>query len=310
TMLFDITRQMWSDELLECFGIPKAILPEIVTSSGGTIRTSQKYGSVPVSGIAGDQHASLFGHMCFSPGMAKCTYGTGTFVVMNTGATPALSQSGLLTSPAWTTPSAINYTLEGAVLVSGSAVQWLRDGLGIISSAAEIEALAESVPDADGVVFVPALTGLGAPEWDPDARGLMIGLSRGTTSAHIARATLDAIAAQVAVLTGLMATDANHALTELRVDGGASRNNLLMQIQADLAGVPVTRSTMTETTAFGAALLAGLGVGLWSGPEAITPLRHIDRQFDPAISVDQRHERLTTWHRAVQRALGWAAAAS
>jgi glycerol kinase len=237
--------------------------------------------------------------------MAKSTYGTGSFVVMNTGARPATSTSGLLTSPAWSLPPDDPFALEGAVLVSGAAVQWLRDGLGIIGSAQGIEPLAKTVPDSGGVVFVPALTGLGAPEWDSDARGTILGITRGTTAAHLARATLEAIASQVAALTGLMSAESDLELSQLRVDGGAARNDLLMQMQADLLGVPVCRSAITETTALGATWLAGLGQGIWSDTVELAAHWRSDRQFDPQMSADERLSRLDRWRRAVERSRGW-----
>jgi len=305
TMLFDIHRREWSSDMLDRLEIPPEILPTVVPSSGRLATSSERYGSVPIAGIAGDQHAALFGQACFKPGMAKSTYGTGSFVVMNTGARPATSMSGLLTSPAWSLPPDDPFALEGAVLVSGAAVQWLRDGLGIIGSAQEVERLAKTVSDSGGVVFVPALTGLGAPEWDSDARGTILGITRGTTAAHIARATLEAMASQVAALMSLMSAESDLELTELRVDGGAARNDLLMQLQADLLGVPVCRSAITETTALGAAWLAGLGQGIWSDTVELAAHWRSDRRFDPQMSADERLSRLDQWQRAVERSRGW-----
>jgi glycerol kinase len=306
TLLFDIHAGCWSEELSDAFGVPPQLLPHVVPSAGNLAKTGPEFGSVPIAGIAGDQHASLFGHGCFAPGMAKCTYGTGAFTVMNTGAEAADSQSGLLTSPAWNIQGKTTFGLEGAVLVSGSAIQWLRDGLGLISSSHEIEALAASVPDSGGVVFVPALTGLGAPEWDADARGTIVGITRGTTREHIARAALDGMAAQVAALTDLMQRDSGQTLAELRVDGGASRNDLLMQLQADLTGVPVARSAQLETTAFGAAMLAAIGVGLHRSLDQVAVARTADRIFTPRITEDMRVQRMRIWNEAVTRSRGWA----
>lgn len=306
TMLFDIHANQWSAALAEEFNIPMAILPTVVDSAGHIATTSSAFGSRPIAGVAGDQHASLFGHGCFTPGMAKCTYGTGAFAVMNTGEVASESRSGLLTSPAWSIDGREQFGLEGSVLVAGSAVQWLRDGLGIIRESGEIESLAASVDDAGGVVFVPALTGLGAPEWDAEARGTIIGITRGTEKGHIARATLDALAAQVASLTDLMQVDSGLPLAELRVDGGAARNDLLMQIQADLTGVPVARSSQLETTAYGAAMLAAVGAGLLPSLDKVAERWSADRVFEPAISADQRESRMRIWRDAVTRSRGWA----
>jgi glycerol kinase len=257
--------------------------------------------------MAGDQQAALFGQACLVPGMAKNTYGTGCFALMNTGTRPAASQSGLVTTVAWSGPRGAAYALEGSIFIAGAAIQWLRDGLGIIAKASDIEALAASVPDAGGVHFVPALAGLGAPYWDPRARGTVLGITRGTTRAHLARATLEAIACQSADLIGAMAADSGIALKELRVDGGATASDLLMQLQADLLGVPVVRPRVTETTALGAAYLAGLGVGFWKDTDEIAALWARERVFEPAMARGEAQGRLAAWRRAVERSRDWAA---
>jgi glycerol kinase len=261
---------------------------------------------LPIAGIAGDQQAALFGQTCFAPGDTKCTYGTGSFVLTNTGEHVTTSASGLLSTVAWQAPDGQRtYALEGAVFVTGAAVQWLRDGLGIIPSARESETLAGSVPDSGGVVFVPALTGLGAPDWDPYARGTIVGITRGTTAAHLARATLEAIAYQVRDVTSLIVADAEMSLTSLRVDGGASANDLLCQLQADQLQVTVDRPRVVETTALGAAFLAGLGAGVWADTEELRHTWQLDAQFDPQpLDDDSGYAR---WRRAVERAKGWAA---
>jgi glycerol kinase len=259
-----------------------------------------------VAGIAGDQQAALFGQACHRPGMAKNTYGTGCFLLMNTGANPAASKNRLLTTVAWQREGRVSYALEGSVFIAGAAIQWLRDGLGLIARAADIDALASSVPDSAGVVFVPALSGMGAPYWDPHARGTIVGITRGATKAHLARATLEAIAFQSAELIEAMAADSGIALTELRVDGGATASNLLMQIQANLLGVPVVRPRVTETTALGAAYLAGLATSFWKDEAEIAALWARDRVFEPALSRDAAAEQLSHWKRAVERARGWA----
>jgi len=307
TMLFDIRAQVWSDQLLQLFDVPRAILPEVVDSIGGGIETDPSIFGAPllISGIAGDQHAALFGQVCFSPGEAKNTYGTGSFLLMNTGAAPAESHRKLLTTLAWRDRGATTYALEGAIFVTGSAVQWLRDGLGIIGDAREIEQLAESVDSSGGVVFVPALTGLGAPDWDPSARGVILGLTRGTSRAHLARAALEGIAAQTSGLFEVMREDSGVTLSELRVDGGASRNNLLMQIQADVLGVPVVRPRITETTAIGAAYMAGLGAGIWRSMEEIRGMWQEERRFLPAMSDERRAFMRDRWREAAARARDW-----
>jgi glycerol kinase len=308
TMLFDVFAREWSPELLADLAVPAAMLPAVVPSAGfvGTALPGHFGVGMPITGIAGDQQAALFGQTCFAPGEAKNTFGTGSFLLMNTGQTARRSAHRLLTTIAWQLADRVDYALEGAVYVSGAAVQWLRDGIGIIDSAAAVEPLAASVPDAGGVTFVPALTGLGAPHWDPGARGTLLGLTRGTTAAHVARATLDAIAMQTRDVTDAMTVDAGIPLASLRVDGGAARNDLLLQIQADLLGAPVVRPRNVETTAVGAAFLAGVGCGLWSGTDALAARWQVDRVFEPRISDDEREARYAVWRRAVDRSLGWA----
>ena len=306
TLLYDLHAADWSDELLALFGIPRAVLPRIVPSSGAIGEIELEGRRLPLAGIAGDQQAALFGQACFAPGMAKNTYGTGCFLLMNTGERPQPSASGLLSTAAWTLAGPDGaprraHALEGSVFVAGAVVQWLRDGLGLIRSAAEVETLARSVPDAAGVFLVPAFTGLGAPWWDPDARGAMFGLTRGTTAAHLARAALESIAFQSADLLAAMQRDAAEPLAELRVDGGASANDLLMQFQADLLGVRVVRPKVLETTALGAACLAGLATGYWEDAAALTARWQVDRVFEPAMSRDEAAARMAGWHDAVAR---------
>lgn len=307
TLLFNIHTQQWDEELLALLDIPKSLLPRIVPSSGIVGRTREDLFGAPIAiaGIAGDQQAATFGQACHRPGMAKNTYGTGCFMLMNTGKQAIASRNNLLTTIGWTIDRRTDYMLEGSVFNAGAAVQWLRDGLGIIQSSEEVEALALSVPDTGGVFFVPAFAGLGAPYWDAYARGTMVGISRGTTKAHIARATLASIAYQSADVLEAMQKDAGIRLTELRVDGGAARNNLLMQFQADVLGVPVVRPIVTETTALGAAYLAGLAVGYWRSQDEIASQWQVQRRFEPMMSVDERSQRLTDWRRAVQRAQQW-----
>ena len=308
TMLFDIREMIWSDELLDIFDIPKNMLPEVVPSSGVCATTCKTVlpAEIPIAGIAGDQHAALFGQLCTRPGMGKNTYGTGCFVLMNTGEAPMDSPHELVSTLAWQTQNERAYALEGSIFVSGAVVQWLRDGLGIIRASEDVEELAMTVSDSDGVLFVPAFTGLGAPYWDPHARGTLIGITRGTSSGHIARAALEAIALQSVDVIRAMEADAGIKLGELRVDGGAAANNLLMQIQANLLGVPVVRPKVTETTALGAAYLAGLGVGVWSSHEELAHHWQEDRRFEPQISADEADARLHEWHRAVGRSRDWA----
>jgi glycerol kinase len=305
TLLYDLHRGDWSDALLELFGVPRALLPQIVPSSGPIADVVLEGRRIPLAGIAGDQQAALFGQGCFEHGMAKNTYGTGCFLLMNTGSRPRESVSGLLATAAWTlaTPAGPQptFALEGSVFVAGAVVQWLRDGLGLIARADEVEALAASVPDTAGVHLVPAFAGLGAPWWDPDARGALLGLTRGTHRAHVARAALESIAFQSADLLQAMQRDAHEPLTELRVDGGASANDLLMQFQADLLGVPVVRPKVLETTALGAACLAGVATGFWEDPHALARHWQVDRRFEPRMSRDDALSRLDRWHAAVTR---------
>ena len=313
TMLFDIHRQCWDADLLALFRIPAAVLPEVVATSGVLGETAPELfgAAIPIGGLAGDQQAATFGQACLAPGSAKNTYGTGCFLMLNTGAQPVASRHRLLTTLGWRIgdpPGArTDYMLEGSVFIGGALVQWLRDGLGLIERAADIEALAGSVPDSNGAVLVPAFAGLGAPYWDGYARGILVGLTRGVTRAHIARAALDAIALQTVDLVDAMNKDGAGPLTELRVDGAAARNDLLMQIQADLLGVPVIRPRQTETTALGAAYFAGLAVGVWNTPEELAAHWQTERIFTPARSADWRLAHLHEWHRAVERARGWAA---
>jgi glycerol kinase len=309
TLLFNIHSLDWDDELLAILDIPRAVLPRVVPSSGRITVTACDGlpAGIAVCGIAGDQQAALFGQACHEPGMAKNTYGTGCFLLMNTGTRAPVSRNRLITTVAWQRAGATAYALEGSVFIAGAAIQWLRDGLGIIQRSGDVEALAASVPDAGGVFFVPALSGLGAPYWDAHARGTIVGLTRGTTRAHIARAALEAIAFQSAELIEAMAADSGTPLTELRVDGGASANNLLMQMQADILGTRVVRPRVTETTALGAAYLAGLACGFWKDEAEIASLWSRDRVFEPALSRDAAASRLAEWKRAVERSRGWAA---
>ena len=284
TLLFDLHRQRWDDDLLALLRVPRACLPDVRDSSevyGHTRGVGFLPDGIPVAGLIGDQQGALFGQACFRAGMAKCTYGTGAFILMNTGHTPTASTNGMLTTIGWRRGGETTYALEGSSFVAGAAVQWLRDGLGVITRAADIEALAASVPDTGGVTFVPALTGLGAPHWRPDARGLVSGITRGTTRAHLARAALEGIALQIDDILTAMAADLGAPLTELRVDGGAAANNLLMQLQADLLGVACVRPRVIETTGLGSALLAGLAVGIWSDPAEVTAAWAEDRRFLP-----------------------------
>jgi len=304
TLLLNLQTLAWDPEICEALEIPQALLPEVRPSSGvlGTTRGLDFLpDGIPVAGIAGDQQAALFGQACFEPGLSKCTYGTGAFLLVNTGSRPVASQNGLLTTVAWTVQGVTHYALEGSAFIAGAAVQWIRDGLGFIGQAAEIESLAASVPDSGGVVFVPALAGLGAPHWRPEARGVIWGITRGTTRAHIARATLEGIAFQVTELLEAMSSDAGEPIAELRVDGGASANDLLMQCQADFAQVPVVRPRNVDTTALGAGMLAGLGVGLWTLGD-LSRLAASDRRFLPRMTPADRQARLATWRAAVAKA--------
>jgi glycerol kinase len=311
TLLFDITTGAWSAELCDLFRVPLSALPEVVPSYGVVAHTdpSSFLGlDLPVAGIAGDQQAALFGQTCFAPGESKCTYGTGSFILVNTGSEPVRSAAGLLTTVAWGHPDGrLEYALEGAIFVTGAAVQWLRDGLGVVDSAEQTAALAASVPDSGGLVFVPALTGLGAPDWDPSARGLIIGITRGTTRAHLVRATLEAITYEVRDVIDLMLREAKTAVPHLTVDGGASGNDLLCQLQADQLGVPVRRPVVLETTGLGAAFLAGLGTGVWSSTDELAQTWQLDREFVPGPRDETAHRR---WRAAVERSKGWANSAA
>jgi glycerol kinase len=308
TMLFNIHTLKWDKELLAALNIPEAVLPKVMPSSyvygeveAGLIGDSR----IPLGGIAGDQQAALFGQACYDVGMAKNTYGTGSFILLNTGDRPVPSQKGLVTTVAWGLGGKVAYAMEGSIFITGAAVQWLRDGLAIISSSAESETLARSVPDNGGVYFVPAFVGLGAPYWDMYARGTIIGLTRGATRGHLARATLEAIAYQVRDVVEAMGAEAGLKLPLLRVDGGGTANSLLMQFQADILGVPIQRAAITEITAMGAAYLAGLAVGLWSDTAQLAKLWHAAEIYEPRMSADQREALYAGWKRAVERAQGW-----
>jgi glycerol kinase len=307
TLLFDIAQQAWDDELLECMRVPRAVLP-VVRDSSAVYGDTDLLGAgrIPIAGMAGDQHAALLGQACTQRGMVKNTYGTGCFMLMNTGDTPIPSHNRLITTTAWRIAGHPSYALEGSIFIAGAVVQWLRDGLGIIRHASEVEALAASVPDNGGVYLVPAFVGLGAPHWDPYARGSIHGITRGTTAGHLARAALESIAYQVSDLITAMQADSGLALGELRVDGGATANDTLMQFQADLLGVPVLRPTVTETTALGAAYLAGLAVDYWSGLDEIAAQWQVERVFEPTMGRDQVAELRGNWTRAVERSKGWA----
>jgi glycerol kinase len=337
TLMFDIHKQDWNDELLERLNIPRSVLPSLAPSSAVVATADPQWlgGAIPIAGVAGDQQAATFGQACFKPGMAKNTYGTGCFMLMNVGDKPVTSRNRLLSTVGWGLPGQVvggaaagvgtvvgagagttgagaagwqpTYMLEGGVFVSGAAVQWLRDGLGIIKHSEDVEALASSVSDTDDVYLVPAFAGLGAPHWDPYARGTLVGLTRGTTRAHIARATLEGIALQSAELLDCMKADSGIEFSELRVDGGAARNDLLMQIQADLLGVPVVRPQVPESTARGAAGLAGLAVGFWSGLDDFASHWHAERRFEPSWSADRREAKMKRWRQAVELSKGWAA---
>ncbi|MHB8511170.1 MAG: glycerol kinase GlpK [Actinomycetota bacterium] len=305
TLAYDIYESKWDQELLDLFDIPPQILPEVCDSSGrfGTTDPDSFFGAlIPISGIAGDQQAALFGQACFEQGMTKNTYGTGSFVLMNTGAVAPKPPKGLLVTVAWSLNGAISYALEGAIFVTGAAIQWLRDGLGMISNAAETGPLAETVPDSQGVYFVPALTGLGSPYWDPYARGTIVGITRGTTRAHLARATVDSMAFQTRDVIEAMMEHARVSIAELRVDGGASVMPLLCQLQADQLGVTVRRPAISETTALGAAFLAGLAEGVWSGTDEIQRAWKLDAEYLPGSRDDDAYRQ---WKRAVERSRSW-----
>jgi glycerol kinase len=307
TLLFNIHTSQWDEELLELLAIPRSLLPDIVPSSAiaGEATAVAELMGIPIAGIAGDQQAALFGQLCTQPGMAKNTYGTGCFLLLNTGPNAIASRHRLLTTAAADVGTSRTYALEGSVFIAGAVVQWLRDQLKIIARAGEIEALARQVPDSGGVVFVPALAGLGAPHWDPAARGTIVGLTRGTSAAHLARAALEAIAYQSADVLDAMQADAGERLRELRVDGGASRNDLLMQFQADILGVPTLRPTVAETTALGAAYLAGLGTGFWRSTDELQSHWQLDRRFEPSMDRAQAQRLRDRWHEALKRARDW-----
>ncbi|MBE6215462.1 MAG: glycerol kinase GlpK [Bacteroidales bacterium] len=305
TMLFNIHTLQWDKELLQLFDIPESMMPQVKSSSEvyGYTKTTLFAHEVPVAGIAGDQQAALFGQMCTEAGSVKNTYGTGCFLLMNSGERPIMSSNNLLTTIAWKIGDKVNYALEGSIFVAGSVVQWLRDGLGIIRSSSEVEELAASVPDNGGVYFVPALTGLGAPHWDQYAKGSIYGISRGTKGAHIARAALEGIAFQTMDIVNAMQKDAGITLKELKVDGGASRNNLLMQFQADILGTSVIRPTVTETTALGAAYLAGLAVGYWESIDHIKSQWGVEREFNPSADPEAVQSLKAGWADAIRRTL-------
>ena len=306
TMLFNIHKLEWDNELLELFNIPGAMLPQVRSSSEVYGETAGKIlaAKIPIAGIAGDQHAALFGQMCTSKGMVKNTYGTGCFMLMNIGEEPILSKNKLVTTIAWKIGDKVQYALEGSIFIGGAVVQWLRDGLGIISNSSEVENLAQSVTDNGGVYLVPAFAGLGAPHWNGHARGTMVGITRGTTAAHIARAALESIAFQTMDVLHAMENDSGISIKELRVDGGATVDNLLMQVQADLLNAKVVRPSITETTAMGAAYLAGLAIGYWKSTNEIQEQWKIDRVFEPGS--DDTKELIKGWHRAVKAAKAWA----
>ncbi|PRX97016.1 FGGY family carbohydrate kinase [Allonocardiopsis opalescens] len=308
TLLYDIRAGGWSAEMCELFGVPMSALPEVVPTYGEIGRTDPDAFlglDLPVAGIAGDQQAALFGQTCFGVGDSKCTYGTGSFVLVNTGSDAVGAREGLLSTVAWQHPDgSLTYALEGSIFVTGAAVQWLRDGLGMIDTAPQTEALAQTVPDSGGVVFVPALTGLGAPDWDPEARGAIFGITRGTQRAHIVRATLEAIAFEVRDVVEAVVRASGHDIAELKADGGASANNLLCRMQADQLGKPVARPVIQETTGLGAAFLAGLGTGVWGSTDELIDTWRLDQRFTPGTRDDAAY---TRWRAAVERSKGWAA---
>ena len=308
TMLFNINTLDWDEEILAELNIPRSMLPKPLPSSGlfGTTDPSLLGGEIPITGAAGDQQAALFGQTCFQPGEAKNTYGTGCFLLMNTGEKPVFSQNGLVTTIAWGLGEKVTYALEGSIFVAGAAIQWLRDEMKLIANAAESEAVAQEVTDTNGCYVVPAFTGLGAPYWDQYARGAIVGLTRGCNRAHIVRATLDSLTYQTYDVLNAMRADSGIALASLKVDGGASANNYLMQTQADVIGAPVLRPTCVESTAMGAAYLAGLAVGFWRDQAELRKIWAVDRTFEPQLDAKSRDARLHGWHRAVQRAFDWA----
>jgi len=307
TMLYNFNTRQWDDDLLKLLDIPRALLPEVRSSSEvyGETRKDLLGSPVKIAGIAGDQQAALFGQTCFSRGLAKNTYGTGCFMLMHTGNQPLISKHRLITTVAWQLPDRFEYALEGSVFIGGAVVQWLRDGLGLVKTASEIESLAASVPDNGGVYMVPAFAGLGTPHWDQYARGTIVGITRGTTAAHFARAALEAIAFQVVDVLDVMQKDSGIAIQELRVDGGAAANNLLLQFQADLLGVPVVRPRVTETTALGAAMLAGLAVGFWKDPSELEAQWEIERRFEPMAGQTQVKHMRERWSEALRRCREW-----
>jgi glycerol kinase len=308
TMLFNIKTLRWDPEILDCLNIPEIMLPKVITSSqvyGETANGIFNNSHIKLAGLAGDQQAALFGQACYQAGMTKSTYGTGTFVLMNTGRNLMYSKNGLITTIAWSLKNEVSYAIEGSVFISGAAVQWLRDGLGVISNASEIESLATGVPNNGGVYFVPAFVGLGAPYWDMYARGTIVGLTRGITKGHLARATLEAIGFQTRDIVDAMIQDTGIKIPVLRVDGGGSSNNFLMQFQSDILGIPVERAQITDSTALGATYLAGLAIGLWRDTHEITQHWKSDATFEPKISIDERETSYLAWHRAVERARNW-----
>jgi glycerol kinase len=305
TLMYDIFRRRWGEELLSALDVPASLLPEVRPSSGVFGETTLLGGTVPVAGVAGDQQAALFGQACFSPGMAKNTFGTGAFLLMNVGGRRVASEK-LVTTIAWGIGDTLTYALEGSIFIAGAAVQWLRDELGLIATSEESESLAASVPDSNGVYVVPAFVGLGAPHWDPHARGAVLGLSRGANRAHLVRATLESIAYQSRDVIDAVEADSGVQLDELRVDGGAAANDLLLQMQADILGRDVVRPAVTETTALGAAYLAGLATGFWKSTEEVAANWREDRRFSPQMPADRREELYAGWQRAVERAKGWA----
>ena len=307
TMLFNIHKGTWDKELLAAFRIPESLLPEVHQSSEvySNVSTTLGLADIPIAGVAGDQQAALFGQACFKPGMAKCTYGTGAFLLQTLGGESKESKNRLLTTIAWQRNGTLEYAMEGSVFVAGSVVQWLRDGLGLIRSSEEVEALALSVSDNGGIYLVPAFTGLGAPHWDPSARGTIIGITRGAKAGHIARAALESIAYQTSDLMKAMTDDSGIPIEQLRVDGGAARNDTLMQFQADLLGIPVVRPAITETTSLGAAYLAGLAVGFWKDTDEIQSHWKADKEFQPTDTNGEVNRQRDRWHQALDRAKGW-----
>ncbi len=307
TMLFNIRNRQWDDELLDLMDIPKSMLPEVHSSSEvyGVTKTTIFAHEVPIAGIAGDQQSALFGQMCLQPGMLKNTYGTGAFIMFNTGEKPIPSQNNLLTTIAWRRNNITHYALEGSIFIAGAVVQWLRDGLGIIRSSSDVEKLATTVDDNGGVYFVPAFAGLGAPHWDQFARGTIVGLTRGSTSGHIARAALESIAFQTRDVLKAMESDSGIEIKELRVDGGATVNNTLMQFQSDILGIPLVRPKVSETTALGAAYLAGLAVGFWKDTEEIKDQWQVDKRFEPKMPASKVNAITATWHKAVEKSKSW-----